>query len=187
MVEIRENYKDFEPPRAALKAIKRFIHHTPEKYFAGLHSISLTNADALNRKLRRQKTKSRGKTVSLNNSSGWYVEKWNNEPAYIVLLIDKILDGYPLWALKINLIADVALSGTFFHELGHHVHKTRAPEHLEREDVADKWKRRLSRKFFWKKHWYFLVLIMPFKPLFDWLLKRYDEKQKLTSASRETG
>jgi hypothetical protein len=181
MVEIRENYIDFEPPKAAIKAVKRFIRYTPEKYFAGLHSIRLSNANALNRKLRRQKTKSRKKTVSLNDSAGWYVEKWNTEPAYIVLLIDKVFDGYPAWVLKVSFIIDIALSRTFFHELGHHIHKTQAPEYSEREDVADKWRRRLSRKFFWKRYWHFLIIIFPFKPLFDWLLNRYDEKQKLTN------
>ena len=177
MVDINENYKGFEPPKVILKVIKRFIRYTPEKYFAGLHSVRLTNTNALNRKLRRQKTKSRGKSVSLYDSSGWYVAKWNNEPAYIELLIDKIFGGYPSWTLKISFIADVALSRTFFHELGHHIHKTQAPEHSEREDVAVKWEKRLSRKYFWKRHWYVLILIFPFRPLFNWLLKKYDEKQ----------
>jgi hypothetical protein len=35
----------------------------------------------------------------------------------------------------------------------------------------------------WKRHWYILILVFPFKRLFDWLLKRYDEKIKLTSQS----
>lgn len=173
MVEIRENYKDFEPPKAALKTIKRLIRYTPEKYFAGLHSIRLTNTKALNRKLRRQKIKSRNKRSSLSDSAGWYFEKWNNRPAYIELLIDKILDGYPAWILKVDFISDITLSRTFFHELGHHIHKTQAPEYSESEDVADKWKRRLSKKYFWKRYWYLLLLILPFKRLLDWLLKRY--------------
>ena len=181
MVEIVENYKDYKAPVAALKSIKRFIRYTPEKYFNGLHSINLTNTGALNRKSRRNKTKSREKKVSLKDCAGWYVEKWNNEPAHIELVVDNIFDGYPAWALKIGFIVDVAFSRTFFHELGHHIHKTQAPEHFEREDVADKWKRRLSKKFFWKRYWHFLLLILPFKPLFDWLLNRYDEKQKLTN------
>ena len=116
----------------------------------------------------------------MNDCAGWYVEKWNNEPAHIELLVDNNFDGYPAWILKIGFISAVAFSRTLFHELGHHIHKTQAPEHFEREDVADKWKRRVSRNFFWKRYWHFLLLIAPFKPLFDWLLKRYDERQKLT-------
>ncbi len=116
----------------------------------------------------------------MNNCSGWYIEKWNNQPAHIELLIDNIFFDYPAWVLKIGFISDVVLSQTFFHELGHHIHKTLAPEHSEREDVADKWKKRLSRNYSWKRYWYLMILIMPFKPLFDWLLKRHDEKPKLT-------
>ena len=62
--------------------------------------------------------------------------------------MDNNFDGYPAWILKIGSIAAVAFSRTLFHELGHHIHKTQAPEHFEREDVADKWKRRVSRNFF---------------------------------------
>ena len=182
MVEIQENYKDYEAPRCALKSVKRLIRHTPKKYFSDLQLVHLTNSDALNRKSRRQKTKSRKRKVSLNNCGGWYIEKWNNQPARIELLIDKIFYEFPSWALKIGFISDITLSGVFFHELGHHIHKTQAPEHQEREDVADKWENRLSRQYFWKRYWHLMILIWPFKPLFDWLLKRYDEKSKLTMA-----
>ena len=183
MVEIQENYNNYDAPRCALKSVKRLIRHTPKKYFSGLNQLNLTNTDALNRKNRRQKTISRKRKVALNNCAGWYVEKWNNQPARIELLIDKIFFDYPTWALKIGFISDIALSRTFFHELGHHIHKTQVPEHEEREDVADKWKSRLSRRYFWKRYWHIMVLILPFKPFFDWLLKRYDEKTKLTSPS----
>ena len=180
MVEIQENYKDYKAPICVLKSVTRLIRHIPRKYFSGLHLVNLTNTDALNRKHRRQKTKSRKRNVSLNNCAGWYVDKWNNQPARIELLIDMICYDYLTWVLKIGFVLDVALSRSFFHELGHHIHKTQSPEHAEREDVADKWKKRLSRKFFWKRYWHIMILIFPFKPLFDWLLKRYDEKSKLT-------
>ncbi len=52
---------------------------------------------------------------------------------------------------------------------------------LGMENVAEKWKNRISREFFWKRYWHIMILIWPFKPLFDWLLKRYDEKSKLTN------
>jgi hypothetical protein len=177
MVEIQENYKEYVPPKSAFRSIKRLIRNTPKKYFTGLDLIHLTNTGALNRKLRKQKTKSRKRKVALNESAGWYVEKWNNEPARIELLMDKIYYDYPTWALKISFITDVAMSRTFFHELGHHIHKTQAPEHIDAEDVADKWKRKLSKRFFWKKYWYILCLLWPFKPLLEYLLKKYDEKE----------
>jgi hypothetical protein len=95
MVEIQENYRDYEAPRCALKSVRRLIRYTPSKYFSGLQLIYLTNSDALNRKDRRQKTKWRKRKVALNNCAGWYVEKWNNQPARINLLVDKIFYDYP--------------------------------------------------------------------------------------------
>ncbi len=177
MVKIQENYKNYEAPRCVLNSANRLVENTPKKYLMGLHLIHLTNTNALNRKNRRQKTISRKRKVALNNCSGWYAEKWNNQPAQIELYVDRIFLDYPPWALKLGFIADIALSSTFFHELGHHIHKTQVPEYDEREDVADKWKNRLSRRYFWKRYWYLMVIIYPFKPMFDWLLKRYDEKK----------
>ena len=177
MVEIQENYKDYQAPRYVLKSVKRFIRYTPTKYFSGLHLIYLTNTDALSRKYKRKKTKSRKRKVALINCAGWYVEKWNNQPARIELLVDNIFCDYPSWVLKIGFISDVALSRTFFHELGHHIHKTQAPEYNERENVADKWQKSLSKKFFWKRYWHILLLISPFKPIINYLVKKNDEKE----------
>jgi len=105
MVEIQENYKDYEAPRCVLKSVKRLIRHTPTRYFSDLQLVHLTNTDALNRKNRRQKTKSRKRKVALNNCAGWYIEKWNNQPARIELIIDKIFYDYPSWALRIGFIS----------------------------------------------------------------------------------
>jgi len=35
------------------------------------------------------------------------------------------------------------------------------PEHLEKEDVADRWAGKLNRDFIRKRYWYLLPLIMP--------------------------
>ena len=177
MVEIEENYKDYEAPACARKAINRIIRYTPERYLSGLHLINLTNTKTLNRKERRQKTISRKRKVALNKCSGWYVQKWKNDPAYIELIIDSIYAGFPAWVLKIGFISDIMLASVFYHELGHHIHKTQFPEYAEREDVADKWERRLSKRYFWKRYWHFMVVIWPLKPLFDYLLKCYDRKK----------
>ena len=177
MVEIQENYKAYDAPKCVLKSVRRLIQNTPQKYFSGLHLIHLTNTNALNRKLRKQKTKARKRKVALNNCAGWYVEKWNGEPARIEMLIDKIFYDYPSWVLKIGFISDIAISRTFYHELGHHIHKTQSPEYIDKEDAVDKWKKRLSRRFFWKRYWHIMILIWPLKPVFNYLLRKYDEKQ----------
>ena len=89
--------------------------------------------------------------------------------------MDNILDGWPKVCLWIPLIRDMAIAYVVFHEIGHHVHSTRAPEHREKEDVADKWRDRLMRTCVKRKYWHlfpFLVaasrltgLVVPRRPL----------------------
>ena len=108
----------------------------------------------------------------MNRCEGWYVGKWNNQPARIELVIDNILYDFPGLLLKFGFFLDMVISSTLFHEIGHHIHETQAPEHSEREDVADKWKYRLTKKYFWKKYWYMMLLIFPFKDIIKWMIKK---------------
>jgi len=62
----------------------------------------------------------------------------------------------------------MAFGEVLFHEIGHHMHRTRAPEFKEREDVADSWEKRLSRVFFRKRYWYLMPVVYLLWPLF-WL------------------
>jgi hypothetical protein len=51
----------------------------------------------------------------------------------------------------------MVLGEVLFHEIGHHIHYTQAPEFREREDVAEDWKKRLSKIYFRKRYWYFVT------------------------------
>jgi hypothetical protein len=60
----------------------------------------------------------------------------------------------------IPFVRDGSFGLVLFHEIGHHVHATVAPEYLEKEDVADAWAKRLWKKFARQKYW-FLVPVAP--------------------------
>ena len=67
-------------------------------------------------------------------------------------------------------------SEVLFHEIGHHIHKTQAPEFKEREDVAESWEKRLCKIYFRKRYWYLTPIAYVLYPLF-WLKKKLDSRK----------
>ena len=118
----------------------------------GLNRIVLTDADGLNRARRRKKTKHRGKTKNSREAIGIYHQAWQGQKAYIELFVDNIVVQCPK-AMKISLLRDLVFADVLFHEIGHHIHMTRAKVHREREDVADEWMHRLGKTYL-KRKWY---------------------------------
>ena len=175
-VTIREAYSGYTPPISARSMVERLIGGLPEKYVAGLHSIVLTNASGLNRKGRKGRTLSRKRKVAIVKSRGLYHPRWQGEPAWIEIYVDNALARWPTWLLWIPLLRDIPLAQVLFHELGHHIHKTRAPEHREREDAADQWHDRLARVYFKRRYWFLLPAVWVLAPfarrLERWLTRR---------------
>lgn len=160
VVAVHVVYRDYKPPVDAERIVRRMIELTSPVYLAGLRSIIIRNSGSLNHQRRRSKTRSRRHKVAVRNCGGLYHEKWKGEPAWIELFVDNILDGWPKVCLWIPLIRDMAIAYVVFHEIGHHVHSTRAPEHREKEDVADKWRDRLMRTYVKRKYWYLFPFLV---------------------------
>jgi hypothetical protein len=55
----------------------------------------------------------------------------------------------------------IAKPELLFHQLGHHIHRVHRPEYEGKENVADKWSKRLTRKFMSKRYWYLLPTVAP--------------------------
>jgi len=158
-VIIQDAYRDFIPTINARRAVGRLLSGVPDKYLSGLKAIILTNAEGLSHDRRRQKTLSRKRKVLVRESRGLYYQKWQNEPAWIEVFVDNVCQGWPSWLLRIPFFRDLAFADVVFHELGHHIQKTQVPEFREREDVADKWSKRLSHHYFWRRYWYLMPLL----------------------------
>jgi len=158
-IEVREAFRDYTPPVSPRRAVDRLLGKLPEKYLAGLKTIVLTNAGGLNYDRRRWKTWSRKRKVAVVECRGLYHERWKNEPAWIEIFVDNALSFWPRWLLWIPLFRDLAFADALFHELGHHIHRVLAPEHKEREDVAEKWSKRLSRHYVRRRYWYLMPLL----------------------------
>jgi hypothetical protein len=168
---IRETYSRWSPPIAVGKIVARLIESLPDEYLAGIKTVVLTDAAGLNYEGRRAKTWTRGRKVLIRKCRGLYHEAHAGETAWIELFVDNIVMHWSLWFLKIPLFADMAFGEVLFHEIGHHMHRTRAPEFREREDVAESWRKRLSRVFFRSRYWYLIPVAYLLRPMF-WLKEK---------------
>ena len=177
-VEVLDCYKDFAPPKWISRSLSRLINGIPQQYINGLHSIKLTNASGLNHSLRRKKTISQKKKVSVKDCRGLYHQKWHDNPATIELFVDNIISQWPKIILTVPLFQDILLADVLYHEVGHHIHKTSAPEHREREEVAEDWKKKLERQYFRQSYNWLIPIVVALRPLTDMLLRMARLRQK---------
>lgn len=171
---IQDAYRDFVPPVNAQRTVRHLSSGIPGKYVSGIKTIVLSNAGGLSHHRRKQKTLSRKRKVLIRESRGLYHQKWQNEPAWIEVFVDNVCQDWPSWLLRIPFFRDLAFADVVFHELGHHIQKTQVPEFKEREDVADKWSKRLGRHYFWRRYWY----LMPLFYGLAFILKPFKSRRK---------
>ena len=156
---VQEIFKNYTPPVPAYSVVTNLLAEVPAIYLTGVDSVILTNIECGNRKKRRQKTLSRKRKVAVKDCRGLYHQQWQGIPARIELFVDNIVNGIPLWILRIPLICNLIFAEVLFHEIGHHIHYTKVPEHREREGVANYWGKKLRKSFFRRKYWYFIPLL----------------------------
>jgi hypothetical protein len=170
MVEIVEHYRDWQPPSRVRSVVEDLLGATPSHYLRGLRSVVLTNSGSLTGPRRRGKTRSRQRKVAVSRCLGLYHGAWRGQPAHIEIFVDNCLAPLPVRLRRVAIFQELQLGPTYFHEIGHHIHSTVAPEHCEREDVADRWSRQLFRAYFRQRHGFLraaLVVARPFLRL--WL------------------
>ncbi len=158
-VPVREAYVAYQPPTHVARTIRMLLRYVPTKYLGGLAEILLTNSGS-SRELRRSKTKSRKRSMPLTEALGLYRRRWNEQPAMIVIHVER-LEHYRRgfgFVGKLPAVCAFLYASTLYHEIGHHIHSTRKPEYREREDVADQWQRTLLRDFARKRYWYLIPL-----------------------------
>jgi hypothetical protein len=153
-------FQNYSPPFDAEKTIRGMLRIVPPEYLWGLHSIVLTNVQALSRKERDRKTWGR-RRVTLGEALGYYTPEWRGEPAHITILVDNLEKHWGRKWLRVGLVRDAELSRVLFHELGHHIHQVLKPKYEEKEDVADKWSKKLRGRFLRRRYWYLMPVFLP--------------------------
>jgi hypothetical protein len=180
--EVIEAYRDYAPPFKAGRAVRRLVDSVDQRHVHGVRSVVLTNLAALGRDQRRRKGKSRGRTFTIEQVLGRYHPAWKGGEAWIELFVDQIFKNCPGWFTRVPPLREMTLGRTLFHEIGHHIHRTQAPEYREKESVADAWVRRLNGRYAREHYWYLLPVALVLKPPVDlarWYFKR---RARITTA-----
>lgn len=159
--EVTEFYRDYSPPVDATAVVHRLLPYVPQHYLRGLRRIVLMNASGLSHDRKRAKTWSRKRKTKVAEALGTYNQAWQGDPAWIQILVDNIVSQFPLFIWRVPFFRDLFFAETLYHEIGHHIHKTSRPEFREREDVAEQWERKLTKRFVFRKYWYLLPIIVP--------------------------
>lgn len=180
-IKVVEYYRNYSPPFDASKPVRLLLRHVPDKYLTGLHSVTLTNSQST-RMLRRGKVRSQNRKVRFADCRGLYCA------GQVSLLVDKIYLDYPKFFLRLPLIRTCLIGEVLYHEVGHHIHRTKKREHRDKEFVADEWRDKLLRSFVLKKYWYLSVIAVPYqlliRPAVDWFWRR--DKMKRSASSQRT-
>jgi hypothetical protein len=170
-IPIYENYGSYKPTVNVRKMVEKLLGSVDPEYLQGLGSIVLSSQAQLPRKGRRGKFWSRGHKLSVSSVLGYYAQSWKGQPAYIDLYVDKIFSQVPGWLVHIPTMRFFIIGQVLFHELGHHLHKTKYPEFKEKEDVAEEWRKKLTKIAFRKRYPYIVPFLKVYRPGMLLLLK----------------
>jgi hypothetical protein len=169
MPEIEERYAEYRPPFDVATVVRELIDPVREKYTRGLKKVLLVNSSSLSRRDRVGKVWSRKRKRSKQDILGRYHH--NNGAAWIEIRVDKTVESWKATVPALFWIPGIrylCIAQVLYHELGHHIHQTIRPEFCEREDVADRWRVKLSVNFIRKRYWYFY----PCLRLLGWVYRK---------------
>ena len=162
---IYENYKSYTPPRGVKASVEKLLAAVPKEYLGGLESIVLTNSGSIGKGMTRRV---QGRKYRRQSCAGFYHPRYKGNRPWIEILVDNALGDTPRTLLWIPIIREGMLSGTLFHELGHHLDATVGAPAPTGEAAAEAWNKRLSKIYFQKRYWYILkplsLLLAPFTP-----------------------
>lgn len=161
MVVIRQDYKEYVPPRWVTPTVERLVGSLADAHFNGLSAIVLTEASQV-------KGRKDGRRPRANRSAiaaGRYHQRWRGEPAWIELIVDNVVRDIPRPLRFLQFARDVAFARVLFHEVGHHLHATVGSAGREGESGARAWERRLSIMHFRQRYWFVRPLSPFFRPL----------------------
>ena len=151
MIQIHESYEGNEVPKWMRSTVERLLKSVPEDLLGGLGTVVLTDSASIG----HGKThRVGGRKYNRSECRGFYHVGTRREVAWIELVTDNMLAGWPRPILALQFARDVVVSETLFHEVGHHLHATVGSRGRSDEGAAEDWRRRLTRGHFRKWYWY---------------------------------
>lgn len=122
-----------------------------DEYINGLDVVVLRDVLSLTRAERKQELGSRGSSITRAEINGLYQPAKSGSGAQIELFIDQIFGGLPRWAPSIPVVRRLLLGRVLFHEIGHHVQRTRKLKG-DKERIANRWAGIFLRQYAEKRH-----------------------------------
>jgi hypothetical protein len=156
------SFSGYTPPFDPIPIVERMLASVSPNYLVGLKQVVLTNSSGLPRKLRRAVTRSRKRKVRIVEARGLYHQEWKGQRAWIEIFLDNTLSRWERgWWLTFGFWREILIANVLFHEIGHHIHVTRHPEHRDMEDVADVWKVRLKKDYLRRRRPLLRAILFP--------------------------
>ena len=169
---IVESYRNFVLPSNFRHDVETLLRFVPPKYLVGLKTIVLTNRAGLTGNKRKQKVRSRNRTVRLADCLGSYSSAGRNSTATVWLYVDNIVKAELSWCRWVPLLRYTMPAEVLYHGIGHHIHAVHRPIHEGAENVAEDWGRRLWRGFLRQHYWYLTPFLYVFTRVASPIVKR---------------
>lgn len=119
------------------------LDRVPPDAILGLDAIVYRDAGSLPRRERRRTTISRGRKVLLPSSLGFYQPGDRGRAPIVEIHADRLYACVPPGLRWVRAVQEMTVAHVLFHEIGHHIHRTKRPRFAEVEEEAERWRRRL--------------------------------------------
>lgn len=162
MVEIHENYKVLVPPAWFRPTVERLLMSLGPEHLGGLQSVVLADAAGIGRGKTRRVG---GRKYDRNSCRGFYNHQWRGQPAWIQLVTDNIVAGYPTSLLRFQLVRDLVVAEILYHEVGHHLHEAVGSATRGGDEAAENWRKRLLKIHAQRRYQYLRPFVSVLKPL----------------------
>lgn len=145
------------------RILKRYLKIVPDEHLVGLECITVIDriADKKNKEV-----------------GGLYRERYRLQSATIEIALDTVYKGMPKFLYYVPFISKFILAGVLYHEIGHHYQKRLS--HGIRKSEQESFAREYEIKMLKRAFWWWLILLLPFKPLVMFLRKRVKTSQERT-------
>jgi hypothetical protein len=97
------------------------------------------------------------------------------------------LRGHDGFFLRRSIVQDLLIGRTLYHEVGHHIHRTRHPEYKDREAVANEWRDRLMGCHMRRRYWYLRIPMFFLRPVMPLMDRRLDKMEHEARVAQQQG
>src|SRR3954469_7209227 len=113
---------------------------------------------------------------------GFYHRRHGGAPAFIELVVDNTVAGWPALVFAFSAVRDLILARVLFPELGHHLDGTVGAGAPTGEAAAEDRNRRLARACFRRHYWWLRPFVGVFRPVAPWMRRRNVTDRERTRA-----